>query len=113
MLNLFFKNKKLKPVVETQRYKCPFYGFAMGMGFLADQNGNQCPLLTDRYSPCHMEIRGQLPEWRKCYLNVVTNKKPIEKMINSLQIFPSEFMPKGKSSWEGIKFKDWYNYIMK
>jgi len=115
MLNLFFRDKELKPVVKKERYGCPFYGFALGSfgkGFLMDQDGNQCALIARRYSPCQMEIRVKVPELENCDFNTETNKETIEKMVNSFQIFPNEFLPKRKSSWKGMKCKDWYDYIM-
>ena len=64
MLKFFGKGKEteLKPVYEKERHNCPFYGFFLGLNnALMDQNGNQCALITNSYSPCHMEIRAKTP----------------------------------------------------
>jgi hypothetical protein len=52
---------------------CPFYGCAMHtlsmqpLRFvLLATHGNQCALVTDRHSPCLLEIDGQPIEWEAC-----------------------------------------------
>jgi len=105
-------NDDLKPVIEKQRYQCPFYGFHMAMGMLMDQSGNQCALITDSYSPCQMEIRSQTPNWNECPLNNEENSRALEKIADQLTIFPEEFHPKEAKSWRGMPFKNWQKYIM-
>jgi hypothetical protein len=51
---------------------CPFYGHHLvkvegRLPFLRlDQDGNECALIVDAYSPCQMEIDGRDPDWKKC-----------------------------------------------
>jgi hypothetical protein len=47
---------------------CPFYGKNGMFGTLIDQGGNQCGLILDSYSPCGMEIAGDIPDGRLCAL---------------------------------------------
>ena len=102
---------QLKPVYDVPRTKCPFYGFHYAAGFFMDSEGNQCPLITDRYAPCQMEIAGKAPDWKLCGFRADKNEKVIEEILANAKIGPKEFWPKGTNSWKGIPFKDWMNYI--
>ena len=101
----------LKPVFTKQRHKCPFYGFHFAMGLFMDSQGNQCAMMNDSYSPCRMEIAAKTPAWEQCPLNN-RGRRAIVQAMGDCQIFPDEFHPKGKSSWKGIKFKAWQDYVM-
>lgn len=107
------KKGEIKPYVEKQRYSCPFYGFYMGLGMLVDQEGNQCALITQSYSPCKMKTNNQTPSWKQCPFNTEENKKKLIKSLENVQIFPNEFQPPNVKSWQGIKFTDWADYILK
>jgi hypothetical protein len=50
---------------------CPYYGYHAVPEFqrLASQGGNQCGLIVESYSPCRMEVDGQLPDFAQCELN--------------------------------------------
>ena len=49
---------------------CPFYGMhaVPEMRLLVSQNGNQCALILDAYSPCRMEMRKETPDLSRCEL---------------------------------------------
>jgi hypothetical protein len=34
--------------------------------FLFPQGGNECAIVATAFSPCYMELRGQVPDWRTC-----------------------------------------------
>ena len=106
------KKSLLKPTFNKERYKCPFYGFSHPlMGMFRDQDGNQCPLYEE-YTPCQMEIENQTPNWEKCLINNKENGDIINRIINSHRFAPREFWPKGKSSWKGLQFERWTEYVM-
>lgn len=109
---IFLKKKKIQPNFEKPRPRCPFYGFSHCGGIFMDQDGNQCALITEAYSPCQMEIIAQTPNWNECLFNSEENKTVIEKIMASCKIDPEEFWPKGQSSWRGLLFKDWFDYVM-
>jgi len=51
---------------------CPFYGkCAIPMlQRVVSQNGNQCALIMESFSPCRMEVHGgKTPDWDRCSLN--------------------------------------------
>jgi hypothetical protein len=106
------KSEEIKHYVEKQRYPCHFYGFFGGMGVMIDQEGNQCALITDSYSPCIMQIDNQTPEWHKCSFNTEKSRENLVKALKNVKIFPNEFRPPEAKSWEGINFfPDWAKYI--
>jgi hypothetical protein len=46
---------------------CRYYGKHQTLdGHLIDQLGNQCGAITTQYSPCVMELRGQIPNEATC-----------------------------------------------
>ena len=104
--------ESLTPVMDKKRYACPFYGFYMAPGALLDTEGNQCALLTDSYSPCQMQVYGELPNFGACPTNTEEKRKSIEAVSDHLMVFPKEFKPKGNKSWEGISFKEWQEYVI-
>jgi len=93
------------------RTKCPLYGFAYAIGNLIDSEGNQCAIITDRYSPCRMEILDQEICWKDCRFNSKESASNIEKILE-FTIFPNELMPKGAPSWKGIPLRNWYEHIV-
>lgn len=97
--------------LQTQRTKCPFYGFYLFREILADQNGNQCPF-KDGYFPCHMELAQQKPDWTRCSYNDSDNAKNIESFLDKTRIFPDGLHPQEVSTWTGIHLRDWYNHIV-
>lgn len=109
--------KEAKPVRNKKRYSCPFYGFYGGRGIFVDTKGNQCGLITESYSPCKMEMNNQTPNWDKCsHFNNESNReviKRIDERVSQVTVFPEEFRPKGKKSWNGISLKEWIKYVMK
>lgn len=86
------------------RTKCPFYGF--GTGFL-DTSGNQCPL-KEGHSPCDYRIKDA--DWIRCHFN--KKDSGLLESLKDCQVFPREFKPENGSSWEGIKFGNWADYIL-
>lgn len=110
-ISLFKKKEevKLEPLTPKQRPACPFYGFFMGM----DQEGNQCALIYDSYSPCPVEMKGQTPDWSKCPFNNEENKKALEEIADQSKVYPKEFRPKDINSWDGISLRAWMKYVMK
>ncbi len=109
------KTKSLTPNFNKPRPACPFYGFGMPLGrVMMDTEGNQCALVRGSHSPCAMEMNGQTPDWNKC--SSEDNEALIEefdKMTEKhLRVAPKEFWPDGKSSWKGLPFKTWKEYVM-
>lgn len=54
--------------------RCPFYGYYFALdlgpgGKLVEQHGNQCALITIRYSPCRMEMQDKEPDLKECEFN--------------------------------------------
>jgi len=99
------KETALVPVNKVKRPPCPFYGFYKTGSIFMDQEGNQCPLILNSYSPCQMEIDRINPDWEKCLLNNPKFMSQLEKFAEVFLFFPREFS-------EGILFKDWKNYVM-
>lgn len=58
-----------------------------------------------------MEISAKNPDWKECSFNNIKNKEKLEN-ISGFSFFPKEFWPEGKTSWEGIPFKEWQEYVM-
>lgn len=106
--------EEIKPKFEKSRPKCPFYGFHYHPDGMIDQAGNQCAAINRSYSPCQREFHHQDINWNECRLNTPKAQSYIEKMIGAgYRIFPQEFHPGDVASWEGISFRQWYDYIMK
>jgi len=95
----------------TGRKRCPFYGFDASSGFLLESEiETQCALRRDEYL-CHMEIRGQTPDWEYCHLNYPEIIRELEKDANLVQVFPIEFFPEGEDSWRGVTLEEWMAYF--
>ena len=103
--------QSLKPYSEKDRPACPFYGFNAMMGILIDQNGNQCALITDSYSPCRMEMNSETPEWENCPANNPKITSGLEAAMDKMRVFPDEFRPSNPNGWEGITLREWINYL--
>ena len=71
--------------ISVGRY-CPLYGKYASPNYdgIISQNGNQCPLFINSYTPCKREINGEVPDLEKCSLNNPKNRKNIEKMLSLL-----------------------------
>ena len=106
------EKQEIKPTTEKQRHRCPFYGFYIAPGVLLDSEGNQCALITNSYSPCQMHICGELPNWGACPINTEEKRKSVEVISDFFMVFPQEFKPKDKKSWEGMPFKEWQEHVM-
>ncbi|MBI2046842.1 hypothetical protein HYT26_01610 [Candidatus Pacearchaeota archaeon] len=100
----------LKPALGKKRPRCPFYGFNIYPGIFLDQEGNNCALVVP-YSPCQMEILAKNLDWKECPYNNIKNREKLEH-ISGFSVFPKEFWPKGKTSWDGMPFKEWQEYVM-
>ena len=89
------------------RYKCPFYGFHPSSRYqvLIDSQGNQCALDNENYTPCKMEVLGEIPEWDRCPLNTQGKRVLLEGVLDSVQVFPSELGSRG------IPLRDWIKKI--
>lgn len=95
-------------VNRVNKYQCPFYGFYLSqMRVLIDQNGNQCALVVDSYSPCKMEIKKETPSWSVCPFNNTENKKLIEELVNSCTVFLRE-----DYQGTGMPMKKWMDAVM-
>ena len=99
---------EITPFVEKERTKCPFYGFCYIDGVFVDLGGDQCLFIED-HPPCKMDV----PDWKKCNVPKEHQKPDCLKEIENCKIFPKEFCPPGKFSWDGISFKKWVEYIKK
>ena len=107
------QRREVQPIEETPRYPCPFYGFHFcpPAGTINDQQGNQCALVTDVYSPCKLEVRGRSPDFRDCPFNNDRHRESLEAASRS-RVFPREFSPRKKGSSSGFKFEDWKRDVM-
>lgn len=102
---------EMLPVPLTRpRHRCPFYGFALAPatgGVLLDQQGDQCPLIVGRCSPCAMEMEGDTPDWDRCrFFNTETHRPLVEVMFGRCTIFPRELPA------EGTSLRLWAGYVM-
>ena len=61
---------------------CHFYGKAIGAARLIDTHGNQCALITERHSPCQMEIANRTPDETTCPL--------VDRIFGSAHVRTSE-----------------------
>ncbi|MCK4799863.1 hypothetical protein KAS31_02700 [Candidatus Parcubacteria bacterium] len=96
------------PKIEIERKCCPFYGFwNTALGIIIDLENNHCGLLN--FSPCCMEEKGRTPCWKTCEFNTKTAVEVMD-IFREVRICPREFDPQ-ESSWGGIKFLDWLNYL--
>ena len=58
-----------------------------------------------------MGMAEQIPDWDKCPFN--DDAELLEKLSEShVRVGAKEFWPEGARSWEGLPFRDWYNYVM-
>jgi hypothetical protein len=116
-------SKKLQPIMPNEpkpRHACPFYGFsgfgAFGIGApMMDSQGNQCALVVDSHSPCAMLIRGDTPDWFLCERNSAIDPVEAEDIahtLSTLRFAPDEFWPKGQSSWQGLSWAEWFDYVI-
>lgn len=107
-----------QPNLVVERTLCPFYGFsAMGVmvgSMLLDTGGNQCPLEgANTFSPCQMEMAGEMPDWDSCPYNKEENREVIDFFLQEFTIAPKEYWPVGKTSWKGLSFSWWFDHITK
>jgi len=102
-----------RPRVSKLRHRCPFYGFSHPFGgIFMDSGGNQCALLIQSLAPCPMETRGQIPDWEKCFSIREDFRSALEESMDTLRVFPEEFRPEDQSSWNGMPFRQWMEYVM-
>lgn len=90
-----------------RRERCPFYGFHLLADLLIDSEGNQCPLIINRYSPCRMEVQNIKPNWDFCAFNTRETSQRLEEVSDSIKVFPKESRVSG-----GIPFKHWKDFVM-
>jgi len=66
---------KLKKIPSAAN--CPFYGAVYFEGqrgtphppfVLFPTEGNECAVVTNRHTPCYLEIEGQPVDWRNCVI---------------------------------------------
>jgi hypothetical protein len=121
-MNLAFwkkKSQEIKPYFEKERYPCPFYGFFGGLGIMMDQEGNQCALIRDSYSPCPLKMNDDIPDYKKCspeeYEKYIQDNSDtgLRKLSENVRVFPKEFHPPEVREWEGISLRQWMDYILK
>jgi len=98
-----------KTLVKKPRFPCPFYGFHEAFNIFVDQCGNQCPLMDHT---CQMADCPSGPNWNKCPFNCKKNKEALNNIFYGHRIVPNEFWPKGQSSWDGMLFQTWMEYVM-
>jgi len=103
------------PETEKKQCKCPFYGFSLvgePIKVLMDSKGNQCALIIGSHSPCKMEIQQKPIDWNICPISTENIHSAIERIMDEYTIFPDKLEPEGAGDWNGIKFRQWYEYIM-
>ena len=113
------KPDELKPVRELPkpRLKCPFYGFygafRLGNWVMIDTDGGNACALTQKHSPCRMEMAHEPPNWNTCpTYNHPGNIADITQVVYRPIVFPREFMPVGAGTWKGMPVKEWVRYIL-
>ena len=91
------------------RYQCPFYGFYLSqIRTLVNQNGNQCALITDSFSPCGMEMRHEQVNWQECPLNNPRTQHVVYEMrVFDGRVQLSNTRPGGPFP-DNIPFDRWY-----
>ena len=104
--------KKLEPYYKKERPPCPFYGFdGTNKRVYFGSKGNQCALITERYTLCQMEKEGDTPDWRGCPFNTQENREAISKLLDHLRIYPGEFQPPSGKGIRGITLRAWFEYL--
>lgn len=75
--------------------------------------GNGCAL-KGGHSPCQMEVvLGEAAAWDKCpVFNHVQNTEDLRQVMEHVTVTPKVFWPEGAGSWEGMKFGEWFKYVM-
>ncbi len=102
-------NKNSEVYNPKKRPPCPFYGFNGMFGSLIDQEGNQCGLITDSYSPCRMEVNEKTPNWHECPHNTEENRRAIvEGGLVDMPVLPREFSGLDKK----INLLEWAKHVM-
>jgi hypothetical protein len=101
---------ELKLDLESERPRCPFYGFLTVYGGMRDIQDNRCGLATSLY-PCEMEQGGNVVNWDKCPFNIGHVREEIEGM-GEFRVFPDELnSPQG--GWSpGISLKGWIEHLL-
>lgn len=97
-------------VAEKSR-QCPFYGMNIAQGVLTDTRGNQCAIETGRFSPCHLEMRGEAAVWERCPYRRLEESGKFLELLRRGRAFPDKFRPLGAASWEGISLRSWFEHI--
>lgn len=94
-------------LIRSDRTCCPFYGFhfaGLGAPAMLDQDGNQCSLITDSYSPCQYVYERDNPHWPCKFFS----KEFIPSFIeHKVKVFPNEL------GNQGISFKAWSDEIVR
>ena len=100
----------------SKRMPCPFYGFIIELGTFRDMDINVCALISrssGQTSPCPFVVRGQFADWGSCIVcNTPKNKEMIRKEMIRWRVCPEEIYPKKKTSWKGIPFREYLEYVM-
>jgi hypothetical protein len=107
------------------RSPCPFYGMyyvcrsslvttGFGKPALLDQNGNQCALIFDAYSPCQYVYKGK-PSTHPCKFFDVPEiaKQAIEKGMTVYLDHKVVGCVPGTNTVKGVSFKEWWETIRK
>ncbi|MDO8572634.1 MAG: hypothetical protein Q7S11_02565 [bacterium] len=107
-----YSSAQEKPVAHHAGPPCPFYGFIGGNGVFVENYGNACAL-TRAHSPCCMEMAKAKPDWDKCStFNHPASTPILQEIMENVVANPKALWPAGKTSWEGVKIRVWFRYVM-
>ncbi len=90
---------------QTERPRCPFYGFAPDGKYLMDMRQNNCGLLMPILKPCKMETTGSAPELSQCQ-NCKIGETQWNEMLWDYVVFPDELQPED-GGLTGVPFGIW------
>ena len=100
---------RAEPKYQKPRYACPFYGFVRRNKRVVPGDKNGCCLNSGKL--CIMKAMRKIPCWKNCGFKIKANSRKISKLALECNVFPEEFS-NGLTSWNGISFKTWLQYVM-
>lgn len=98
--------------INSNRPRCPFYGFVGVSEIFVDNQGDACGLARG-HSSCVMETKGKAPSWEGCRtFNHMQNAPRILELQQTGRVFPTELCPEGQTTWDGLSLGKWWELVM-
>ncbi|MDD5606197.1 MAG: hypothetical protein PHR51_02670 [Patescibacteria group bacterium] len=73
--------------------------------------GNQCAIITGSYSPCQMEVAGEMPNWDECPFQRQRGPELLAR-VKEFRVHPGDSHPNVQCSEDGMSFEEWFEAVM-